>query len=297
MKYSTDPFSIYDASRRLYHIYRKLGDTKMTIFYSNEFIKACGVLNLGKRQELAATVNNIYKYNKDKEEEEKLIQENQSYHTQIKILIQSMLILIISIILIILYYRYIQLKKIVNLNKKIEGINKEKDELAKVLLSKEKDLTQSKNQLNQIIIEAANTQMKLNEARAKQEKLSYELESKEAILKEKIKQNKTIISLMHQTEFEINAEDVIQNLKKSGNGTSRLTDKGWHDLYAAIDKLCPDFKEQMISNLGTVTDQQRQFCYLKRAGFSNTQVQNITELSRVTIWRWSKKYDWINANL
>ncbi len=32
---------------------------------------------------------------------------------------------------------------------------------------------------------------------------------------------------------------------------------------------------------------------LMRAGLSKPQIQNMTNLSRVTIWRWVKKYDWV----
>ncbi|WP_353934276.1 hypothetical protein [uncultured Prevotella sp.] len=28
-------------------------------------------------------------------------------------------------------------------------------------------------------------------------------------------------------------------------------------------------------------------------GLSNTQIQNVMELSRATVWRWKQKYDWV----
>ncbi|MBE6272038.1 MAG: hypothetical protein E7101_14000 [Prevotella ruminicola] len=31
-----------------------------------------------------------------------------------------------------------------------------------------------------------------------------------------------------------------------------------------------------------------------KIGLSMPQIQNITNLSRATIWRWVKKYDWIH---
>ena len=36
-----------------------------------------------------------------------------------------------------------------------------------------------------------------------------------------------------------------------------------------------------------------QVCYLMRIGLTKHQIQNITGLARVTIWRWTKKYSWV----
>ena len=69
----------------------------------------------------------------------------------------------------------------------------------------------------------------------------------------------------------------------------------WKQLYKAIDELYPTFKDQLLKELGTFTEQQMQVCYLMKIGLSKTQIQNMTNLSRVTIWRWVKKYDWIQT--
>ena len=36
-----------------------------------------------------------------------------------------------------------------------------------------------------------------------------------------------------------------------------------------------------------------QVCYLLRIGLSGVQIRNLTALSRATVWRWVKKYDWV----
>jgi hypothetical protein len=51
--------------------------------------------------------------------------------------------------------------------------------------------------------------------------------------------------------------------------------------------------KRLFKKLGTFTEQQIQVCYLMRIGLSKHQIQNITNLSRVTIWRWEKKYNWV----
>lgn len=67
----------------------------------------------------------------------------------------------------------------------------------------------------------------------------------------------------------------------------------WKQLYQAVDELYPLFKDRLLKEFGTFTEQQMQVCYLMRIGLSKSQIQNMTNLSRVTVWRWVKKYDWV----
>ena len=60
-----------------------------------------------------------------------------------------------------------------------------------------------------------------------------------------------------------------------------------------MDELNPLFKDRLLKELGTFTEQQMQVFYLMRIGLSKPQIQNMTNLSRVTVWRWVKKYDWV----
>ena len=291
----SDLLSKYDAARHLFRLSQDKGDSKNAILYGDLFIKISGELNFGKRQELVATVNNIYKYNKDKEEEQRLIIENQSYHNRIVKIVSGFVILLAIVLVILFYYRYLQLKRILLLNTKIKNINKEKESIAKDLTTKKSELESSKMELGKVVIDLAEIQQTLDNKNVEIQKLEEELIDKENILKEKIEQNKTIISLMHQTEFVGNAEEIIQSLKKAGNGYAKMTEKDWNKLYSAVDKLWPTFKEDLCSTLGVVTGQERQIGYLIRAGFNKNEIQNMTGLSRATVWRWIKKFDWINS--
>lgn len=72
-----------------------------------------------------------------------------------------------------------------------------------------------------------------------------------------------------------------------------MAQEDWRQFYMAVDELYPSFKDQLLQRLGKFTEEQMQVCYLMRVGFSKPQIQNLTGLSRVTVWRWDKKYDWI----
>ena len=71
-----------------------------------------------------------------------------------------------------------------------------------------------------------------------------------------------------------------------------MTNDIWKRLYKTVDKLYPGFNELLLTELGTFTEQQKQVCYLMRIGLSKPDIQNVTNLSRVTVWRWTKKFEW-----
>lgn len=96
-----------------------------------------------------------------------------------------------------------------------------------------------------------------------------------------------------ESELEGKAEDVIHAIRKSSTGRMNMKSADWKQLFKAVDELYPTFNERLLKELGNFTDQQKQVCYLMRIGLSKPQIQNMTNLARVTIWRWVKKYDWV----
>ena len=114
-------------------------------------------------------------------------------------------------------------------------------------------------------------------------------------LTEQAEQNKRVIKMLHQSELEGKAEDVVQAVRDSALGKGDMTTADWKKLYQAVDELYPSFKDRLLQELGTFTQQQMQVCYLMRIGLSNRQIQNMTNLPRSTVWRWVKKYDWVHA--
>ena len=123
--------------------------------------------------------------------------------------------------------------------------------------------------------------------------LLEENKAREQQLAEREEQNKAIIKLMHKTELEGTAEEVIEAIRQASTGKKEMTAAEWKQLYYAVDALYPSFKDKLVKELGNYTEQQQQVCYLMRIGLSNPQIQNMTNLSRPTVWRWVKKYDWV----
>ena len=125
--------------------------------------------------------------------------------------------------------------------------------------------------------------------------LLEENKAREQQLAEREEQNKAIIKLMHKTELEGTAEEVIEAVRQASTGKREMTAAEWKQLYCAVDELYPSFKDKLVKELGNYSEQQQQVCYLMRIGLSNPQIQNMTNLSRATVWRWVKKYEWVLA--
>ena len=159
---------------------------------------------------------------------------------------------------------------------------KDKEELS----SAKSALMQKSSELDDVKAEVEHLKLEIS----KSEKA---LKDKERQLSDRIEQNKIFMNLLHKAEFEGMAEDIILAVRQSSNGMKKLKANEWKQLYQAVDSLYPLFKDRLVSESDTYTEKQMQICYLMRIGLSKQQMQNMTDLSRVTIWRWTKKFNWV----
>ena len=165
--------------------------------------------------------------------------------------------------------------------------------LRKDIEQKENELKESRRSLEKSSEDLNNLKQELQRVNAELSNYDEALRAKEQQLSEKVNQNMTFIKLLHQSELEGKAEDVIYAIRQSSTGKKNMKAADWKQLYQAVDELYPTFKDRLLKELGTFTEQQMQVCYLMRIGLSKPQIQNMTNLSRVTVWRWVKKYDWV----
>jgi len=87
-------------------------------------------------------------------------------------------------------------------------------------------------------------------------------------------------------------EDVVAAIRKASVGRHKMTSADWQQLFAAVDELQPDLMERLVHHVGKFSEQQQQVCYLLSIGLTNTQIENLTDLPHVTVWRWAKKLEW-----
>lgn len=132
-----------------------------------------------------------------------------------------------------------------------------------------------------------------NDVNHQLEKVENELKNKEDLLSEKMQQNSSILRLLNKSKLEENAEKVVETIRQAAKGKKNLNAEEWKQLYAAVDKLCSEFRDQLIEGLGNFSEKQMEVCYLMRIRLKNPEIQQLTGLSRATVWRWVKKFDWI----
>ena len=292
---NTDLYRMYDASKALFHIYNEMKQISSANLLANEYIRISDSIDLGKRQELAATVNNEFQYHRDKSKEQEIIKEKDKFRSYFFVSVIAIIAITLLTVSIIIYRRNIHLKELLKLSNELNKQIGDKKKLMTEIEVKDKELNDSRVLLNQSEHDLEEVKIKLGKLNEELAQYSQELKKKEHLLAERRAKNQTFLNLLHQSELEGSAEDVIYAIRQSSRGTKNMATADWKQLYKAIDELYPTFKDQLLKELGTFTEQQMQVCYLMRIGLSKTQIQNMTNLSRVTIWRWVKKYDWIQT--
>lgn len=289
----TDIYNMYDAAKLLYRIGKKTGNREEAGRYADIYMQLSDSLDFGKRQELAATVNNEYQYHLDQKKEQTLKDERERYKNTLTIVVMATILLASIAYILYVRRRNKHLKEVVTLSAELQRVSNDDKQLREDIEKKEQELKQSKKSLAESTDELANVKRELLRVNVELSEYSEALKDKEQQLAERIDQNKTFIKLLHQSELEGKAEDVINAIRQSSTGKKNMKSADWKQLYQAVDELYPLFKDRLLKELGTFTEQQMQVCYLMRIGLSKPQIQNITNLSRVTVWRWVKKYDWV----
>lgn len=289
----TDISNTYDAAYRLYNIYAKTGDIVNANRYARVYMQLSDSLDFGKRQELAATVNNAHKYHLDEKKEQELKTGKELYPLYLLFALLSFVVIGVAFCLLYIRRRNIQMKRIIELSSELERLSADDKYLREEIANKVMELKASERQLEKSNEELIQVKRELSRINSEYNEYDIALKEKERQLSEKMEQNKTFIKLLHQSELEGKAEDVILAIRQSTAGKKNMTSADWKQLYQAVDELYPKFNDKLLKELGTFTEQQMQVCYLMRIGLSKPQIQNMTNLSRVTVWRWVKKYDWV----
>lgn len=290
---SADYKDVYDAAKLLFKIYTKQGNFVESSRYADIYMELSDSLDFGKRQELAATVNNEYKYHLDLKKEQTLKNEKQKYKIILYCVVLFCVFAACVIYIVYIKKRNKRLNELIKLSKELQRVTEEEKNLLEEIRRKEKELEVTKKSLNDSSSELKKMEQELVSIKEEVAEYSEELRLKELLLTEKDVQNKNFIKLLYKSEFEGQAEDIIQIVRQASTGRKNMNAMEWKQLYGAVDELYPLFRERLLNELDSFTEQQMQVCYLMRIGLSKPQIQNITDLSRATIWRWVKKYEWV----
>ena len=266
-----DIYNQYDASRLLHRIYNRRGDVQNANRYAAIYMA----------------------YHLDQKKEQSLKDEKERYKNTLIIVALAAILLASIGYMLYVRRRSKHLKEVLNLSTELQQVSSDEKQLRRDVEQKEKNLEELRASLEKTTDELSDVKNELERVNAELSEYEEALKEREQQLSEKMDQNKTVIQMLHQSELEGKAEDVIYSIRQSSAGKKNMTSADWKQLYHAVDELYPSFKERLLAKLGNFTEQQMQVCYLMRIGLSKPQIQNMTNLSRVTIWRWVKKFDWV----
>ena len=275
-----------DAVRELYCAYGHIGNKDSICKYAELYIQLIDSANLGERQRLAATVNNQYQYYRNIKEEAAIKEENNRIRWRLYTSVS-----LVVLVLLLSCLCYIRAK-----NKHL----KERLDLSDQLTMTKEVVETLRAEIDARTAQIGNSEARLSHAKQELERLNgdiafyeRELKSKEQQLIEKLEENRRFIMLLHKASLEESAEDVVKAIRKASEGKYRMTASEWQRFYHAVDELQPTLSEKLAKHLGKFSEQQQQVCYLMSIGLSNIQIENLTDIPHVTVWRWVKKFDWI----
>ena len=235
---SDDLEAKYDASNQLFQYFMGKGDKEQALHYAALFNEISAELNLGKRQELAATVNNQYKYYRDKQEEEKIKEERR--FLAIIARAAGILCIIITVISIALFYyqKYKRARRLLGIANSLKITNQLKREKEQELFNEEKlvnaiteNIVTTKEEKERIENELAKTTERITELTESLKEARLECDAKMNALKEKeeeLQQNKqtlhnkindiTIIDLqLQRSEQELREKTILLEEKLKQN--------------------------------------------------------------------------------
>lgn len=157
----TDIYNMYDAAKLLYRIGKKTGNREEAVRYADLYMQLSDSLDFGKRQELAATVNNEYQYHLDQKKEQTLKDERERYKNTLTIVVMATILLASIAYILYVRRRNKHLKEVVTLSAELQRVSNDDKQLQEDIARKEQELKQSKKSLAESTDELANVKREL----------------------------------------------------------------------------------------------------------------------------------------
>ena len=123
--------------------------------------------------------------------------------------------------------------------------------------------------------------------------LVEEIKQKDILLQKEKEKSEYVLSLLRRQKQETELQEIYKYVEAAAKGKHTVTSEEWTRLMLTVDIMYPDFSGLLRERVGKMTIPQLHVCYLMRLGLPYSKIENIVELTRVTVWRWSKKCSWI----
>lgn len=191
------------------------------------------------------------------------------------------LCILFSYIFLVIHYfqlRNVSYNNFVNLTDRIKKLGHEK-----MLLKA--DIELEKRKLAETVQKENNERLENIRLKTKIEELEREMAS---IMTSQVPNKPTLI---------VNTDNCKENIKNTleaaAYGIKKMTESNWNILQDFINSQYPSMNLLISLQSEKLSIEQLHVCWLMRLGLSNTQIQNITDIPKTTVWRWTRKFEWI----
>ncbi len=220
---SDDVYTRYDAAKELHLLYAKTGNSAQSARFATVFINLSDTLDLGLRQEQAATVNNEFNYHRDMVEEQRIMERDKQTQKRLFVVVSCSLAVILGLVIFLLVRRNRNMKRLLLLSEEIEATKKEKENI-------EANVNKVKGELSEAKHSLITTRQRLQEVYDETHRYKEELSTNERLLEEKIEENKRIVSLINRTKLQEQSSEIIDNIKKAAVGRHVMSELEWKRL-------------------------------------------------------------------
>ena len=288
-----DSICKYDACRKLFHLYEDCGEKEEAYKYASEFLRISTCLDLGMRQEQAATINNQYQYYKDKQEEDSIKAEKEIMELYLWMTLLITLTLISVICAVYTFRKYQRQRLLHEISMTLDGdtgSDNGNEQETHVLMRIKKGMDSARIKQEEMAKKLEKAEGNIKEQEQSIERAKRDAEEKLQEAHRQMERGVNLFKMAHLTELSKNDNDIVESIRKASRMEQELTSKQWSELISFINDRYPTFSQKIVTKHGPISEKQMHICYLLKMGFTNTEICNIMkDCSRSTIWRWKNR--------
>ena len=288
-----DSICKYDACRKLFHLYEDCGEKEEAYKYASEFLRISTCLDLGMRQEQAATINNQYQYYKDKQEEDSIRAEKEIMELYLWMTLLITLTLISVICAVYTFRKYQRQRLLHEISMTLDGdtgSDNGNEQETHVLMRIKKGMDSARIKQEEMAKKLEKAEGNIKEQGQSIERAKRDAEEKLQEAHRQMERGVNLFKMAHLTELSKNDNDIVESIRKASRMEQELTSKQWSELISFINDRYPTFSQKIVTKHGPISEKQMHICYLLKMGFTNTEICNIMkDCSRSTIWRWKNR--------
>ena len=288
-----DSICKYDACRKLFHLYEDCGEKEEAYKYASEFLRISTCLDLGMRQEQAATINNQYQYYKDKQEEDSIKAEKEIMELYLWMTLLITLTLISVICAVYTFRKYQRQRLLHEISMTLDGdtgSDNGNEQETHVLMRIKKGMDSARIKQEEMAKKLEKAEGNIKEQEQSIERAKRDAEEKLQEAHRQMERGVNLFKMAHLTELSKNDNDIVESIRKASRVEQELTSKQWSELISFINDRYPTFSQKIVTIHGPISEKQMHICYLLKMGFTNTEICNIMkDCSRSTIWRWKNR--------